>query len=99
MSETVSAQEVREAMEANGITYVEHHDCSLCGYMTNYFVQDGTLYFDSGCDCVTHRRTREVDYQQAADWINMQANPAIRIKIAARFGVSLMVDPPLPGAP
>lgn len=86
---TVTARDVREAMEANGITYVEHHDCTICGYMTNYHVVDGELYFDPGCYCTRADAVRRASFQDAADWINMQDNEDVRRRLAEKFGLSL----------
>jgi hypothetical protein len=84
----VTAEQVRNAMQAANITYVEHHTCSLCGYMTNYFVGgDGVLYFDPGSDC-SRGRYRELGYESAADWINMQSDEGVRQRIAAKFGLA-----------
>ena len=84
----ITGEQVKEAMKANNITFVEHHNCSLCGYMTNYFVDDDELFFDPGCDC-RHSYPERRDFQSAADWINMQTNPEIKAKIAARFGIEV----------
>ena len=88
----ITGQEVREAMQANGITYVEHHDCAGCGYMTNYTVFDGTLYFDPGCNCTNGAGLRRTTFDEAADWINMQTRFEVAQRLAAKFG--LVLDPP-----
>jgi hypothetical protein len=82
----VTGDQVREAMQAAGITYVEHHACGLCGYMTNYQVIDGALYFYPGCDCSYGPRERR-SFQDAADWINMQSSDTARARLLQRFGL------------
>lgn len=86
----VTAEQVRDAVAAAGIKQIDHHDCSGCGYMTAYLVHDGRLYFDAGCDCSRYGRAepRPADWEEAADWINMQ-KPEWAAKLAARFGVKL----------
>ena len=85
---TVTALEVCSACLAAGIKEIDHHTCSLCGYMTRYIVHNTRLYFDAGCDCPTGRsEPRFCEWQDAADWINMQSKPEIASKIAAKFGI------------
>jgi hypothetical protein len=89
----VTGQRVKAAMILRGITRVDHHDCGGCGEMV-FFIRDGDLlFFNPGCGCSwAHREPREWD--EAADWINMQDNIKVRAEIARRFGVDLSV--PLP---
>ena len=83
----VTAQQVQEAVAAAGIKEITHHDCGGCGYMTRYLVHDRRLYFDAGCDCSSYpHEPRPTDWQEAADWINMQA-PEMAVLLAARFGI------------
>lgn len=35
-------------------------ECSICGYMMSYLVQDDRICFDSGCDCVTWSNVQPV---------------------------------------
>lgn len=87
---TVTAEQVREAMTRENITAVDHHECSICGYMTKYVVgDDGELWFDPGCYCTSGEGWRPSGYQGAADWINIQMNHEIRRKLANRFGIAL----------
>jgi hypothetical protein len=86
----VTAEQVKQAVEAAGIERIDHHDCGGCGYMTAYLVQGGQLYFDPGCDC-SRRGPAEPeprDWGDAADWINMQSGEWAA-KIAKRFGIEL----------
>jgi len=68
----VTAQQVEEAVNKSGITKLDHHDCSMCGYMCAYLFRDGLVGFDAGCNCVTYHDIRQASYQEIADWINMQ---------------------------
>lgn len=84
----ITGEKVKESMKKNNINYVEHHNCSICGYMTNFFVENGKLFFDPGCDCVFVHPVRQ-PFQAAADWINMQSKKEIKTKIAAKFGLQV----------
>ena len=83
-----TGDEVEAAMKAAGIARVEHHACSLCGYMTSYVIEGGRLYFDSGCNC-SWGGWRPAQFDEAADWINMQDRDDIRAKLAAKFGLTV----------
>lgn len=85
----VQPEEILPAMKAAGITYVEHHDCGLCGYMTNYQLVDDRLYFDPGCGCSVRPASLEPrSWISVSDWINMQYNDTKR-ELAAKFGITL----------
>ena len=83
----VTGEEVKAAMIAAGIACVDHHDCSFCGYTTGYFRDGANLYFDPGCSCTPGAKPELRDWNDAADWINMQSDPAWRDRIAERFGL------------
>lgn len=85
----ISGEEVKKAVEAAGITRVDHHDCSMCGFMTHYFVIDSELYFNHGCDCTGRYRVSERSWNHAAEWVNMQSKPEIAAKVASYFGLTL----------
>jgi hypothetical protein len=88
---TVTGEQVREAAMKAGITRIDHHDCGGCGYMCNYQIVRGQLYFDPGCDCSRYgpAQIEPREWESAARWINMQSRPEIRAKIAANFGLVL----------
>ena len=33
--------------------FLHYHTCGACGYKCGWFVQDGQLYYDCGCYCIT----------------------------------------------
>ena len=82
----ITGEQVKEAMSAAGITKVDHHDCGFCGFMTHYFVAEGNLYFNSGCNC-SWGGSRPASWGEAASWINMQSNEAVKQKLMAAFGI------------
>jgi hypothetical protein len=82
----VTGNDVRDAAQAAGITSIDHHECSICGYMVGYFVESGDLYFASGCDCSWSPPTYR-GWGAAADWINRQSDPAHRDRIRGLFGL------------
>jgi hypothetical protein len=84
---TVTGQQVKEAMIANDITYVDHHECGICGVMVHYFRDGEFLYFDPRCGCGCGGMPQEREFEDAARWINMQDKPEIKAKLARRFGI------------
>lgn len=84
----VSAEEVKAAVAAGNISWIDCHECSGCGRMVGYSVNQGRLYFNSGCGC-SWSPAEPRAWSYAADWVNMQSRPDIKRKIAARFGVTL----------
>jgi len=90
MIENVTAMQVRQSMIANNITAVDHHDCSICGYMTHYVRNGETVYFNPGCYCRASE-LRPSSFALIADWINMQTNPDVKLKLAQRFGLAVTV--------
>lgn len=93
----VTGEEVREAATKAGVTYVEHHDCGMCGYMCNHTVEDGQPFFDAGCDCVrSPPPPRPVSWDSIAEQINMQSTAKWKIEIARQWGVTLTksITPP-----
>ena len=84
-----TAEEVKEAMISKNITHVDHHECSLCGYMTQFVRKGKHIFFDSGCDCVgsSDPNLNPKDWNDVAEWINMQSNKSSKSKLAAEFGL------------
>jgi len=84
----VTGAEVKAAMMEKNISVVKHHDCCICGVWVEYKRHEERLFFDSSCGCLgSDPEPREWD--DAADWINMQSNPDNKKEIAARFGIEL----------
>lgn len=84
----VTADEVKNAMIANGIQEVEHHDCAICGGMVGYVRRGEQLFFNPHCGCAGSGSLEPRSWQDATDWINMQ-NAEWQVKIAAKFGLEL----------
>jgi hypothetical protein len=82
-----TAEQVEKSMIDNNIESVDHHNCSLCGYMTKYIRQGESLYFDAGCDCTGGETLYQRDFEDAADWINMQSNAEVKEQLAKKFGL------------
>jgi hypothetical protein len=91
----VTAEQVRDAALTAGITSVESHPCSFCGVVVGYRIRDGELYFDSGCECCYNPNSLQPrDWQNAADWINMQTHDEQARHVATAFGLNLNPLPP-----
>ena len=82
----VTAEQVEDAVKRAGIIRIDHHACSLCGYMTHYLAKNGFLFFNPGCFCV-FRLPVQRTWQDAADLINLQSNEDARIKLIVAFGL------------
>lgn len=93
----VTGEDVKSAAKLSGATEIDHHPCSLCGYMTRYLIVKGALYYDSGCRCVPNGPDSISPrfWDEAAEWINMQTDDELRKNIMSRFGFG---GPILPGA-
>ena len=87
----VTAEQVKAAMIAADITRVEHHECSMCGYMTAYLREGEELYFDPGCYCTDGAGPEMRLWDDPAHWINMQDEEWSR-KIADKFGIASSHD-------
>jgi len=86
----VTPEEVKAAALVAGITTVDHHDCGGCGVWVKYLIHEEQLYFDSNCGCSSYKTVpRPCDWDEAAEWINMQSNPESRVSIAKQFGLDL----------
>jgi len=86
----VNGEQVKTAAMTANIRTIEHHSCAICGYMTRYIHDDGRLFFDAGCYCGrTMSNLEPRSWDEAANWINMQSNEAVRVNIARRFGIDL----------
>lgn len=86
----VSAEEVKQACIAANINHIPHHDCGGCGCWVAYQRQGENLYFNSNCGCSSFESgPRPCNWYEAADWINMQSKPEIKVELAKRFGLTL----------
>lgn len=49
----LTAEEVKNAVLANGIKFIMHHKCGVCQDFVGFVIRDGTPFFDSSCDCAS----------------------------------------------
>ncbi len=71
----LTANEVKELIQTNNITFINIHSCSMCNYPCGYIIEGDNLSYDSGCYCVRspsgpHPRT----FADLANNHNMQSN-------------------------
>lgn len=83
----ITAEQVKASALAAGITEVLHHDCAGCGEWTLYIIHKGELYFDPSCGCGWAPFPEPRQWQETADWINMQSNEDHRSEIMKRWGI------------
>lgn len=51
----LTAEELKEMAQKNGVTRIIERKCSICGHPIGWIISEGKLYFDSNCDCVSYR--------------------------------------------
>lgn len=84
----VTGEEVKAAVFAAGITYIQSGVCSLCGGSVGYDVFGPDLYFNSNCNCADFKPREPRTWDYAAQWINMQTDETIQREIMTRFGMT-----------
>lgn len=88
----VTPEQVANAVREAGITRIEHHNCSICGHMVCYTVDQGQLFFNGGCGC-SWSPPQHRSWDDAAEYINMQSRSGkwgdVGAKVAKRFGIDL----------
>lgn len=82
----VTAEQVQAAVLAKRITKIDHHRCSMCQHMVFYSVIDGSLFFNAGCGCAWES-PRACNWQEAANYINMQTDESVRLWVLKQFGM------------
>lgn len=84
----VTAEEVKAAMVAANITRVNSHECGGCGSMVFYSREGERLFFNPACNCSSRWSPSEPrEWDDAAEWINMQSHAEERNKLRLRFGL------------
>jgi hypothetical protein len=84
----ITAAQVQAAVLSKQITKIDHHRCSLCNHMVYYLVIGGELFFNPGCDC-KWEDPEPRDWQDAANFINMQTNEIIRSQLMKQWGFGI----------
>jgi len=88
MPNKITGEQVKTAMIEADIIRVDHHDCGGCGSMVFYSREGENLYFNPSCDCVSYYAPPEPrEWEEAANWINMQSSEEWRTKLMKRFGL------------
>lgn len=78
----------KSSVHAAGIERIDHHDCSLCGYMTAFLIRGDDVFFDAGCYCTCRDASRPSSFEELADWYNMQSNDGARARLRDKFGMA-----------
>lgn len=88
----VTADQVKEAVQKAGLTWVNHHDCGCCGVMVGYVIDGDRISFRSGCGC-SWSPDRPASWNEAADFINTQRREGkwgdVAAKVAKEFAIDL----------
>lgn len=84
----ITGKQVKEAMITKNINIVDHHNCSICGEMVFYSREGDNLYFNSSCGCcLSSSPPQPREWEDAANWINMQGTKDMQLEIANKFGL------------
>lgn len=88
----VTGEQVREAVQKAGLTWVTNHDCSLCGVDVGYVINGDQVFYRSGCGC-SWSPDRPISWDEVAEFINMQKRSGpwgdVMARVAANFGITL----------
>lgn len=72
---TKTAEDFKQKVKEKGITKWFIHSCSFCNYPCGFlFKQDGTAWYDAGCDC-SRQPPSPSNFDEVAELYNMQSNP------------------------
>lgn len=77
-----SAAAIREW--AKGKTWLNHHDCSICGQMVGYVIDGELVYFRSACGC-SWSQDHPSSFDDIAQWLAMQSSDEMRDLILQGF--------------
>lgn len=77
-----SAAGIREW--AKGKTWLDHHDCSICGQMVGYVIDGERVYFRSACGCAWSQ-DQPSSFDDIAQWLAMQPSDEMRDLILQGF--------------
>lgn len=84
----VTGSQVKQAMYNADINIVDHHRCAICDEMTYYFTRGDDIYFNAACGCARSAPQKR-EWDDLANWINIQTNDDARLSIAKRVGLEL----------
>ena len=89
---TVTAAEVRDAVEGKGDQWFTTRSCSICHTLIGYEYRDGALFWNGNCDCPARYAPEPRDWQSVADLINMQSDEKHRARLREVFGLDAPKD-------
>jgi len=79
-----SAEWVKKQVVDNRYQSLDHHTCSMCGYMVNFRFSGDIVTFDPGCFC-SWGSQRPASFSEISEWFHMQDNDTVREVIAKGF--------------
>lgn len=93
----VTGEQVKEAVQKAGLSWVPSHDCSICGQDVGYIFDGDQVFYRSGCGC-SWSPDRPMTWDGVASHINMQTRTSekwgdVRARVAAKFGLTLYPEP------
>lgn len=87
----VTAEQIRESVIKNNVSFLPIHDCSICGVSVGYsFFKYNCPYevtFDSSCGCASSA-PQPSRFEEVADHINRQENEEYINEMLTQLGIS-----------
>ena len=69
----MTGQEIKELCRANGVTFIPHHACGICGERVGWYLfgrwPPYEVAFSSSCGCSSYDSARPDTWQEIADWV------------------------------
>jgi len=90
MPKSITGSQIQDSMVDNGIVWVDHHNCSICGKMVGYRRIENRIFFDPSCNCCDKDYPEPRNWDDIAFWINIQPSIELKNKIRSRFGLPLL---------
>lgn len=86
----VTAEQIRESVIKNNVSFLPIHDCSICGTFVGYYFFRYPPYevvFDSSCSCgCSHPHPSS--FEDVAGHINMQTNEKYINELLTLLGIN-----------
>lgn len=86
--EIISIDEIIKSLIDNDITDIPYRRCSICGDMTFIRFTNNRFFYDSNCECISHRSTPKLkDNNFIYEFINNDNNLTTKINKLKNIGL------------
>lgn len=87
-----TVEEIKNQIRNKNITYIATRECSICGCVIGFEINDGHPFFDSNCDCTSFwSDPQHKTWQEVADFFNCnqpENNPNISVEFINKLNKS-----------